>query len=242
MAPLPVFDSSLTTTDFDVPVIPYAIQYRPASLSTTLRTAIMILAGMSLATGALYLLLRRQRRRPRQVVVPGTPLLVYESSISIEFDDIEDEEGTVVDESEHMKRASLDTILSNGTARKLTFGVNILPFLEGPIGGILDRRGKANMECDTTAYYETDIVIPTVAKSPIDRTFRRPTIGFMQNIASPLSPFWSRQTTVASPRGPVFGFDAKTITPPMCSPMWSRRVGLRSATEAPNRKKGYWTP
>ena len=228
MAPIPNVDVPSTEYQLSTPATQYDLQHAAASLSSSLRVIIMILAGLTLATGALYCLLRKQKARRRQLVVPGTPLLVYESTVSIEFDECEDDEGTIVDEYEYEYegRASSETILSMGTPRMLAFDINkIMPFLGRRKGSILDRRGKTTMRCDTTAYYETDI-IPTVAKSPIDRNICRPKVGFVESIVSPLSPFWSKQTSKNSPCRVKFGFNSNTITPPLGSPLWSRKNGL----------------
>jgi hypothetical protein len=242
MAPIPTLGDASIEQQLNSPATHFDVQTATESISSTLRIVIMILAGLTIATVALYCLLRT-KRRTLQMVCPGTPLLVYESSVSIEFDEPDDDEETIIDIEDYGSRDSFETILSNGTPRKLAFDINkYMPFLSRRRTGILDRRGKTTLRCDTTAYYETDLV-PTATKSPIDRKVCRPKVHFAENVVSPLSPFWARQKTITSPFSrPIFGFNSKTITPPSGSPMWSGRVPARAAAEIPARRKDFWTP
>ena len=239
MAPiLSIHDPSLDK-QFHAPATQFDVQNATESISSKLRVVILILAALTVCVGALYCLLRRPRRTTK-LVIPTTPLLVFESTVSIDFDDLDDDEGTVIDVDFPEGRSSLETILSDGTPRRFTFDADkIMPFIERRKGNILDRRGITTMLCDTTAYYASEMM-PMVMKSPIDRKICRPKVNFVENIASPLSPFWSKQATASS--RPVFGFTSKTITPPLGSPLWSVRGSARSLVTAPMSKKGCWTP
>jgi hypothetical protein len=241
MAPFPVIDDPSIKTQLESPATLHDVQYGAGSISSTLKVAIMVLAGFALVTAAMYLLFRN--RKEPTLVWPATPLLVYESSVEIEFDDVENEDGSILDAEEYEGRTSLETILSSGTPRKLAFDVgSVMPFLGRRRLGILDRRGKLMLQCDTTAYYETDI-IPTATKSPIDRMMCRPKVHFLENVATPLSPFWSRQAKITSPQQrPMFGFNPGNITPPVGSPMWSWKANARTITEHPDRLRGIRTP
>jgi hypothetical protein len=192
----------------------------------------MILAGLTVTTGCLFCHLRK-RRQSMKVVCPATPLLVYESTVSIEFDGLDDESETIIDIEDYDGRASFETILSGGTPRTLTFDIDsIMPFLSRRKSGILDRRGRTTLRCDTTAYYETDLM-PTATISPIERRVCLPKVNFKEHVISPLSPSFTR---------PIFGFNPKTITPPLGNPLWCRMPMVRQGIESPIRRKDFWTP
>ncbi|KAK5170621.1 uncharacterized protein LTR77_005210 [Saxophila tyrrhenica] len=225
MAPLPVLDNESLGRQFDSTAIGNNLQHATALISSSMRFGILILAGLTTTAAAVYYL-HRLRNGPGSLVCPATPLMVYDSTISIDFEETADDDDCTFGSD---GRRSFETIISMTTPTKLTFDIGgIMPFLSRRAGGILDRRGQATLKCDTTAYYETDVLLMATrqAHSPIDRKACRAQVDFVEDVGSPLTPFWARQAAALSPRGrSMFGFGAEKNA--LRSPTWSRRAVVR---------------
>lgn len=128
-------------------------------------------------------------------------MLVFESDISIDMivDDCwSQSDGTEFDDLS--EQGSMETIVSSASATRATFGIDNLPNLIK--GNILERRGRKDMLCDTSAYYEVNM------------------------IASAAGPLSGRMSAKRSVTRPVFGFNFQEITPPVGSPLWNRKMDI----------------
>ena len=142
----------------------------------------------------------------------STELLIVESNITIDML-VEDGQDSVTDFEDMSGRTSFETILSSVSATRIAFDIEKLPAIMRD--GILERRGRSRMTCDTTIAHDMDHIITA---DPISGTPRnvRPAVQ------------------------PVFGFDGLQITPPLGSAMWSRKMDARAGISPPLTHPGKW--
>ena len=129
---------------------------------------------------------------------------VFESDISI---DMIGEDWNAYDSGTEFEDLTelddMETILSSASATRMSFRLETLPSIIR--GGILERRGRNNIYCDTSAYYDSDV------------------------IASDTGPLTGHTETKRSVTRPVFGFNFHNITPPIGNALWSRNITLPRA-------------
>lgn len=149
-------------------------------------------------------------------------MLIYESNISIDMVMEDGQYGsyspTVCDDDLSTQgRNSMETILSSASATQITFALDKLPMsMAMKAGGILERRGRGQLGCDTSAYYDMSgtQVTPTMPASGASKK------SFMK---------------------PVFGFEVQEITPPVGSPLWNRKWDGRALCTGPLSRGAKWT-
>lgn len=193
------------------------MQQTTNAVTDTLRLVIVILGLITLFLITTWVLSRVKLRWSRRLTLKsatGTGIYedtyvlspsgfeVFESDISIDMiaeDGQTYSSGTEFDDLSDC--GDLETILSSASATRLEFRLDSLPNIMK--GSILERRGRKDMLCDTSAYYEFD----TVATN-----------------TTPLSAVHEAITSVARP---IFGFNFQDITPPVGSPLWSRKIDIQ---------------
>lgn len=198
---------------------PPPIDSTTASMSASLKLVIIILACITLAFGLSWFILKTRARLRRN---NGPEFMIFESDVSIEFGD----EGEIIDvfpiAEEAEGRASFETILSSASPRRVMFDPDKLPaIIARRKGSLLDRRGRGELACDTSAFYHTDAVpTPSATLSGGKRSaIFRPVLGFNER-----------------------GESKPLKTPTTASPFWSKMAGLPLAPDPPKRHpREHWT-
>ena len=175
----------------------------------------LVVAGLPLALGYLWMLYqRRARQHRRHGSNQSIGLVIMDSSVSVDLvvrQDHYPESGGRDIES----RYSTETILSPISPRRAVFEPNRIPTMPATSTGelkdnILDRRGRVQLKCDTTAQYAIDMV----AKAPMPQSCPANSLRVL----------------------PVFGFDEGTITPPIGSPLWQRKPNSAHNSDSPRQQ------
>ena len=200
---------------FAVPATPNALQQTTDAVTNAMRLIVMLLGAVTLSLIIIWLLarvrlrLRRHRRNKiscsggYEAIYPPTSssMLVLESDISIDMiaDDRQTQSsGTEFDDLS--EQGSMETIVSSASATRATFGIENLPGLIK--GSMLERRGRKDLSCNTSGYYEANM------------------------IATGTGPLSGRMSAKRSVTRPVFGFNFQEITPPVGSPLWNRKMDI----------------
>lgn len=173
-------------------------------------------AGFSLAVGHIWI--RYQRRlvqHRRHGSYQSIALVMMDSRVSSDHvaqqDQCADGNGGDIE-----SRYSTDTIISPKFPRRVVFDANRASTRPATStgewkDGILDRRGRAQLKCDTTAQYAIDMVV----KAPVPQSCPANTLRVL----------------------PTFGFDEGTITPPIGSPLWRRKPDSAQASDSPRQQR-----
>lgn len=219
MSPLPDLHKMRHSESFEAISQPSTLQQTTNSMLETLRLVIVLLGVLTLAFFAYWLFSRigfRWNRRLTLDLVPGanvyedihitssSSIEVFESDISIDMiaEDVQTHSsGTEFEDLSD--NGDLETIVSSASATRLSFRIDGLPNIMR--GGILERRGRKDMQCDTSAYYDFD------------------------NVATGTGPPSAARESKRSVTRPTFGFSFQEITPPVGSPLWNRKIDLPRA-------------
>lgn len=202
---------------FSIPATPISPAPTTHAVTNALRMTIVLLGSVSLSLIAIWLYahvkvrLNRNKRnvlsldltgQSYQAIYPppkSSSVKVFESDISIDMigdDGRTQSDGTEFDDlSEH---GSMETIISSVSATQMTF-THLPGLLQG---NILERRGRKDLQCVTSQYYEASTI--TIGTGTIS----------------------GRMEQKMSVTRPVFGFNFQEITPPVGSPLWNRKMDM----------------
>lgn len=172
-------------------------------IATAVLVIFIVVAGLPFALGYVWFLYRRRlQRHERDAHDESIGLMTLDSTLPV---------GLGIRNSSCAENASADvegslsasTVLSPKSPKLTLLTPSHWPSKSapGPKDNILDRRGKTPLQCDTTAQYAIDAVLT----------------GSMM----PGSCLANRLQLL-----PVYGFDEATITPPIGSPLWRRKLEL----------------
>ena len=216
MSPIPPMHQVRHSESFGDTSTPKAFQQTKNVVADTLRPMVVVLGVVTLSFIAFWLVPRVRLQWNRRVTLNSasstgiyeeTYLLspsgieVYESDISIDMIAEDGQTQSSCTEFDDLsENGDLETIVSSASVTRLNFRVDSLPSIMQ--GGILERRGRKDMLCDTSAYYEFD------------------------TIATGTGPLSAAQETKKSVTRPIFGFNFQEITPPVGSPLWNRKVDI----------------
>lgn len=199
--------------EYAVPAMSNALDLTTSAVANAMRLTIVLLGALTLSLVTIWLLGRirlrwKRHRRNKISLVSGleadyppmsSNFLVLESDISIDMiiEDVKTpSSGTEFDDMSEL--GSMETIVSPVSATSLNFDIDKLPGILK--GGILERRGRNDLQCDTFAYYSVDTIEPRTG------------------------PISARLESKRSVTRPVFGFNFQEITPPVGSPLWNRMI------------------
>lgn len=215
MVPHPLLQMDQENEGFSPPARTYIYEITNGPVTDVMRMLVALLGGGSLSLLVIWLLarirLRWKRNKHNRLAltggeyqalyppIPSSNMMVFESDITIDMIlDDGDTLGTGKGFDDLSDHESMETIVSSVSATRTAFDIDELP----PVmkGGILERRGRKDLSCDTSAYYNLN----TIAMSN-----------------SPLSTHIEAKKTMTRP---VFGFNFQEITPPVGSPLWNRKI------------------
>ena len=201
--------------EFTAPATFNALEQTTNAVASAMRLIVVLLGAVTLSLVTIWLLgrirIRWKRDRSNRislvdeheaVYLPmSTNCLVLESDVSIDMivEDVKTpSSGTEFDNLSDL--GSMETLVS---AASITFDIEKLPWLMK--GGILERRGRKELQCDTSAYYSVDAT------------------------AAGTSPISARFEPKRSVTRPVFGFNFQEITPPVGNPLWNEKIDRAQA-------------
>ena len=176
---------------------------------------VIIVAGLPLALGYLWILYqRRLRQHRRHDSNQSIGLVVMSSSVSVDYI-VKQDSYTESNGRDIESRFSTETILSPVSPKRALSELNRMLAMpatstEERKDNILDRRGRAQLKCDTMAQYAIDMVVAV----PVPQSCPANCLRVL----------------------PEFGFDEGTITPPIGSPLWQRKPDSAHMSESPRQQ------
>ena len=186
--------------------LPSALMAWPSLLAFEVVGLLIVFAAIPTTMGILWIV-HRMTENYRQR---------YESLPTIELDSVQPDleahhsgECPAIDSSEPDGRVLTESIVSPSSSNQYLLDLDRLPTRSELNGtaNVVDRKRRCLLTCDTSVRYAVDVVV-----------------------TPPILPPGSGKAFQILP---IYGFDASTITPPVGSPLWTRKPDSAGTVDSP---------